>query len=83
MTADTTSERLRERAESYARDGSTLRREGDTDAAVIYETIASELRKVAAEIVSPEPPTVYADFCGTCAPLALPASAASSPRPAS
>lgn len=42
--------RLLDRASSYARDGSVLRREGETDAAVVYETVAAELRQVAAEV---------------------------------
>lgn len=41
---------LRGRAESYGRDATTLRRFGETDAAVIYETIRDELRRCAHEL---------------------------------
>lgn len=41
---------LRERAESYSRDAMVLRRDGDKDAAIIYETIRDELRRCAAQL---------------------------------
>lgn len=41
---------LRRRAESYASDAGVLRAEGDKDAALIYETVASELRKISTDL---------------------------------
>jgi hypothetical protein len=41
---------LRNRADSYWRDARTLRGMGDKDAALIFETIADELRKIADQI---------------------------------
>jgi hypothetical protein len=41
---------LLSRAESYARDAATLRTEGLKDAAVVYETVAAELRQIAEEV---------------------------------
>lgn len=38
---------LRARAESYARDGVALRQDGETTDAVLYETLATELRACA------------------------------------
>ena len=49
MTADTAA-RLLDRAASYARDVAALRSDGRTDAAVVYETVAAELRQVAEEV---------------------------------
>lgn len=45
---------LLDRAESYSRDAQALRAEGMADAALIYETVRDELRKVAAEMEDPK-----------------------------
>jgi hypothetical protein len=41
---------LLDRAGSYARDAAALRADGRADAAVVYETVAAELRQVAEEV---------------------------------
>lgn len=40
------------RADAYASDAAYLRQTGHLDDAVIYETVAAELRKVAAEVTA-------------------------------
>jgi hypothetical protein len=68
VNAEAAARLLRERAESYSRDGSKLRRgePAHLAAAVTYETIARELRSVASHLDGSPEPHMGDDEVGRC-----------------